>query len=98
MTGFPVVKTNPATNLTASSASLNGLLDPHGLTTSFHFQYGIGPNYGGRTPNQTKSGNNYLNVSATISGLSAHTTYHCRIVATNSVGTRYGGDMTFTTQ
>ena len=98
MTGFPVVKTNPVTNLTASSARLEGLLDPHGLTTSVHFQYGRGPNYGGRTPNQTKSGNNYQNISATISGLSAHTTYHFRIVATNSVGTRYGGDKTFSTQ
>jgi plastocyanin len=98
MTGFPVVKTNPATNLTASSARLEGLLDPHGLTTSVHFQYGRGPNYGGRTPNETKTGNNYQNISATISGLSAHTTYHFRIVATNSVGTRYGGDGTFTTQ
>src|SRR5215471_12603466 len=77
MTGFPVVKTNPATNLTASSATLEGLLDPHGLTTSVYFQYGRGPNYGGRTPKETRTGNNYQNISATISGLSAHTTYHC---------------------
>ena len=32
-----------------------------------------------------------------ISGLSASTTYHFRIVATNSAGTRIGGDRTFTT-
>jgi hypothetical protein len=36
-------------------------------------------------------------VSANISGLSASTTYHFRIVATNSDGTRYGGDRIFTT-
>src|SRR5215510_7896491 len=33
MTGFPVVITNSATNVTASSATLNGSLDPHGLST-----------------------------------------------------------------
>jgi len=31
-----------------------------------------------------------------ISGLTAHTTYHFRIVASNSDGTRYGSDRTFT--
>ena len=63
-----------------------------------YFQYGRTTSYGNRTPNQTKTGNNYQNVFANISGLSAHTTYHFRIVATNSVGTRYGRDRTFTTQ
>ena len=97
-TGFPIVTTKPATNVATFAATLNGLLDPHGLTTSVYFQYGRTTNYGNRTPNQTKTGNNYQNVSANISGLSAHTTYHFRIVATNSVGTRYGSDRTFTTQ
>ena len=98
MTGFPVVTTNPATNVTASSARLNAWLDPHGLTTSVYFQYGRTTNYGNRTPNQTNTGNNYQNVSATISGLSTQTTYHFRIVASNSVGARYSSDRTFTTQ
>ena len=62
-----------------------------------YFQYGRTISYGSRTPNQTKTGNNYQNVTANISGLSAHTTYHFRIVGTNTVGTRYGGDRTFTT-
>ena len=97
-TGFPMVTTKPATNVATFAATLNGLLDPHGLTTSVYFQYGRTTSYGNRTPNQTKTGNNYQNVSANIAGLSAHTTYHFRIVATNSVGTRYGSDRTFTTQ
>ena len=63
-----------------------------------YFQYGRTTSYGYRTPNQTKTGNNYQNVSANISGLSAHTTYHFRIVASNTAGTRYGSDRTFTTQ
>jgi hypothetical protein len=96
-TGLPVVITNPATNVTSSSATLNGSVDPHGLTTSVHFQYGTTTSYGLTTANQTKTGNTYQNVAASISGLSANITYHFRIVATNSVGTRYGGDRTFTT-
>jgi hypothetical protein len=94
-TGPPVAITNPATNVASSSATLNGTVDPHGLTTSVHFQYGTTTSYGLTTPNQSKSGNTYQNVSANISGLSASTTYHFRIVATNSSGTRYGSDRTF---
>ena len=96
-TGFPVVITNPATLITSHSARLNGAVDPHGLSTTVYFQYGRTISYGNRTPNQTRTGNNYQNVSANIAGLAAHTTYHFRIVATNTAGTRYGGDRTFTT-
>jgi hypothetical protein len=96
-TGRPVVITNPATLITSHSARLNGTVNPHGLSTTVYFQYGRTTGYGSRTPNQTKTGNNYQNVSANISGLSAGTTYHFRIVGTNTAGTRYGGDRTFTT-
>src|SRR5262249_26866267 len=98
MPGSPVVTTTPAINLTASSARINGMLDPHGLSTIVYFQYGTTSSYGSRTANQIKTGNDYQNVFASISGLAAGTTYHFRIVATNSVGTRYGTDRTFTTQ
>ena len=96
-TGRPVVITNPATLITSHSATLNGTVDPHGLSTTVYFQYGRTISYGLRTPNQIKTGNNYQNVTANISGLTAHTTYHFRIVGTNTAGTRYGGDRTFTT-
>jgi hypothetical protein len=96
-TGAPVVTTNPATNVAVSSATLNGSVDPHGLTTSVHFQYGATTSYGLTTPVQTHTGNRYLNLSANISGLSASHVYHFRIVATNSAGTRSGSDKTFTT-
>jgi N-acetylneuraminic acid mutarotase len=96
-TGPPVVITNPATNVTSSSATLKGTVDPHGLNTSVHFQYGLTTSYGSTTASQTKTGNTYQNVSANISGLSAHRTYHFRIIASNSAGTRYGADKTFTT-
>jgi Kelch motif/Putative Ig domain len=96
-TGPPVVTTNPVTNLTSSSATLNGLLDPHGLATTVFFRWGTTTSYGHTTTMQSESGNAYRNIAASITGLSTHTTYHFRIVATNSAGTRFGSDRTFTT-
>jgi plastocyanin len=96
-TGPPVVTTNPATNVATSSATLNGSLDPHGLATTVRFQYGTTTSYGHTTAMQSQTGNTYRNIAANISGLTTHTNYHFRIVATNSAGTRMGGDRTFTT-
>jgi hypothetical protein len=96
-TGPPVVTTNPATNVTTSSARLNGSLDPHGLTTTVYFKWGTTTSYGHTTPVQTQTGNTYRNITANISGLTTHHTYHFRIVATNSAGTRMGSNLTFQT-
>ena len=96
-TGPPVVITNPATLIASFSATLNGSVDPHGLTTTVYFQYGTTISYGSTTLSQIKTGNTYQSISANVSGLTASTTYHFRLVATNSAGTRYGVDRTFTT-
>ena len=96
-TGPPVVTTNPVTNVTTSSARLKGSLDPHGLTTTVYFKWGTTTSYGHTTPTQTQTGNAYRNITANISGLTTHHTYHFRIVATNSAGTRMGSDLTFNT-
>ena len=96
-TGAPIVTTNPATNVASFSATLNGAVNPHGLTTTVRFQYGTTTSYGSTTANQTKTGSATQNVAANISGLTANTTYHFRIVATNSSGTSFGADQTFTT-
>ena len=96
-TGPPVVTTNPATLIASFSATLNGSLNPHGLTTTVSFQYGTTTAYGSTTPMQTQTGNTYRDIAANISGLSPNTVYHFRIVATNSAGTRFGGDRTFRT-
>ena len=96
-TGPPVVITNPATNVSSSSATLNGTVDPHGLTTTVYFQYGTTTSYGHSTATQSKTGNTYQNVTANIGGLTQTTTYHFRMVATNSAGTVYGSDRLFTT-
>ena len=96
-TGPPVVITNRAIYIAGYSARLEGTVDPHGLPTTVYFQYGTTISYGLTTAIQSKTGNTYQDVAANISGLTASTTYHFRIVATNSAGTRYGADGTFTT-
>jgi len=97
-TGAPIVTTNAATNVARNSATLNGLLYPHGLSTSVNFQYGPTTSYGSTTPTQTRTGNTYQNISANIGGLMANRVYHFRIKATNMAGTRFGNDRTFTTR
>ena len=91
-----VVTTNAATNVTSSSATLNGTVNPNGLTTAVHFEYGTTTNYGHITANRNYSGNTTQNVSANITGLRPNTTYHFRLVGTNNGGTSYGSDRTFT--
>jgi hypothetical protein len=96
-TATPAVTTNPATNVAGNSATVNGSVNPHGLTTSVYFQYGTTTSYGLTTAPQSQGRNTLRNVSAGSSNLSASTVYHFRIVATNSAGTTFGSDRTFTT-
>ena len=39
-----------ATGVTASGASLNGNVNPNGVATSYHFEYGLTDAYGARSP------------------------------------------------
>jgi len=67
-------------------------------STTYYFHYGTRTNYG-LTTTSTSAGSGKSNVSASVSltALSSNTTYHYRVVATNSVGTSSGNDQTFTT-
>src|SRR5205814_27460 len=96
-TGPPLVTTSPATLIASYSATLNGSVDPHGLSTTAYFQYGTTTSYGSTSASQIMTGDTYQAVSANISGLTASTTYHFRIVTTHRAGTVYGNDMTFMT-
>ena len=60
-TGPPVVTIEPATNVTASSATLHGVVDPHGLETRFHF---VKINSQNATLGQTVTGNEYRDIAA----------------------------------
>ncbi len=93
----PIVATNPATNVASFSATLNGTVNPNGLISAVHFEYGSSANYGFSTATQNYQGGTTQNVTANLSSLTAGATYHFRIVASNAAGTSYGADRSFTT-
>jgi hypothetical protein len=95
----PTVTTNAATGVGQASATLNGTANPNGVSTTAYFQYGTSTTYGSSTASQSiGSGSSSSALTASISGLTCGgTTYHYLAVATNSGGTNYGTDITFTT-
>jgi hypothetical protein len=98
----PSATTGSASAVTATSATLNAVINPGKGAGSYHFDYGSGNSYGARIPASEvpigQPGDNTDHpVSQTVAGLTASTTYHFRIEATNPVGTSYGNDQTFTT-
>jgi hypothetical protein len=95
----PLVRTDPATAVTDTTATLNGLLDANGRDTLYAFQYGTTTRYGGQTPTQGIDQHQKRAVSATVTGLTPGTVYHYRLVAQQAgrFGVFSGGDQTFTT-
>jgi phosphodiesterase/alkaline phosphatase D-like protein len=92
----PQVVTGPASNATATSASLSGTVDPSGRATTWYFEYGTSTSYGTKTATKDAgSGTGAVSVSASISGLTAGRTYHYRLTATSDAGTSHGSDQTF---
>ena len=97
----PATETTSATDVTETSVVLNGTINPTGLLTSYHFEYGATTAYGSRIPAgiEAVAGGGYTTLPffRTVTGLAPGTTYHYRLVATNSAGTNEGTDRTFTT-
>ncbi len=95
----PSVITEPATNITATTATLEALLNPGGAATELYFQYGL-------TTNSLTNFSTALlftnNLNATnywgigITNLTPGTVYYFQAIATNSTGTNYGGILSFT--
>ena len=96
--GPPAVATGQAQSAISSTATLTGTIDPNGLSTTWHFDYGPTTAYGSRTPNRNAgAGQQSITVSEALANLVPATTYHYRLVASNSAGTVTGSDATFAT-
>jgi hypothetical protein len=94
----PVATTGGASSVTTSGATVNGTVNPQGSDTTYYFEYGTDTSYGTTTTSGSAgAGTTTQSVSADLTGLTASTTYHYRLVATNASGTAYGSDATFTT-
>jgi hypothetical protein len=82
-----------------TTATLNGTVNANNQAATVSFEYGTTTSYGFSADGvpATVDGGAVTPVSAAISGLEINTTYHFRAKATNTNGTTYGEDMTFTT-
>jgi hypothetical protein len=93
------VRTGNASAVTDNSATLSGMVNPGGLVTTAHFEYGLTSSYG-NTASVTLVPNNGSSeqiVSATIFGLQAGNTYHYRLVVAGGKELDFGDDGTFDT-
>ncbi|MEA2314285.1 MAG: hypothetical protein QOI03_977, partial [Solirubrobacteraceae bacterium] len=96
----PLVVTGTATSLTQGSATLRGTVNPLGKAVSkCEFEYGTSVPYGAKAPcaSLPPTSEEPQPVSASLSTLSANTTYHFRLVAVTEAGTSKGADQTFKT-
>ncbi len=101
-----LASTAPPRVLTTTSATVTATVNPHGLATSVHFEYGgtfggatvAAITYGSSTPNQSVPAD-FANhtVTATVTGLLPNVVYHVRAVASNSAGSALGPDQILTT-
>ncbi len=98
VTASPTAATQAATAASLTGATLNGIVNPAGDATTYHFEYGTTTAYGTSTTAQGAGSDLVAHAeSAPITGLQPGTTYHYRIVAANSGGSAAGADATFTT-
>ncbi|MFH0888246.1 MAG: DUF2341 domain-containing protein [Planctomycetota bacterium] len=94
---FSIV-TNPVTNVTQTTATLNGTVNPNGVGTNIYFEYSRTTIYSNYTNYQyIGAGMTDINVSANLTGLSINTTYNFRIKAVRDGSTYAGPNLTFTT-
>ena len=90
----PTVVTNAATEITLTSATLNGAITDEGNQTitarGFEWKLATATDYTTVTATGTT-------MTATLTGLTANTTYTYKAFATTALGTVYGSELTFTT-
>lgn len=93
----PTATTGGASNITLTSATVAGTINPRGLETSYELDFGTDANYGTSIYGEAGSATESINIAIDLLNLAPGTTYHYRIVAINSDGRVYGADQTLTT-
>jgi len=97
---LPTVVTNPISNISGTTATGNGSITDLGIPnpTQYGVVWSTSPNPTIALSTLTTQGAIYATAAFTssITGLAPGTIYHVRAYATNSAGTAYGADQTFT--
>jgi DNA-binding beta-propeller fold protein YncE len=103
----PTIDSTAVSAVSATAATLEAELNPHGAATTYRFQYGETAAYGSETtPGSAGAGSADVTGTAFVSGLQPATTYHFRVLAEShcnegaslEVCVAEGPDRTFTTQ
>lgn len=96
---LPTVTTNAAFGIGSSTANSGGNVTSTGGTTltARGIVYGTAASPTLANFKVTDGGTGTGSYTSAIAGLAANTTYHVRAYATNSMGTSYGNDISFTT-
>jgi hypothetical protein len=97
----PAVSTGGAQAVGETAVTLTGSVDPEGLPTTYHFEYGPSTGYGSSWPGvvvYAGSASAGSPVAVSVPNLQPGATYHYRLVASNEDGTTYGADQVFSTQ
>jgi hypothetical protein len=78
----PAVATGPVSGVSSTTATVTGVVNPNGATTTYEFQFGLTTAYGLQTAAATlTAGSAPVPVSQTLTGLAPGTVFHYRIVA-----------------
>jgi hypothetical protein len=94
----PRVSTLPVSAVGPHSAVARGIVNPNDKPATYSFEYGTTTAYGAATATASLAkGKVDVPVAVTLSGLEPSTTYHVRLVASNSDGITRGVDVAFTT-
>ncbi len=105
-TGGPGLRGESVSSVSATAATLEAAIDPHGAPLFYYFEYGTDSEYGSRAPVGAEasvgSGIGDVEVAQHVQGLRPGTLYHYRVVAVGEVGGKLesfaGPDRMFTTQ
>jgi hypothetical protein len=93
----PTVSTGEASNVTLTTATVTGTINPEGLETSYELDLGIDTTYGTSIYGEAGSAHTPTEITVGLQNLAPGSTYHYRLVAINSDGRTLGTDRTFTT-
>jgi hypothetical protein len=96
--GAPLAVTLPSgSGATAAEQIFFAAVNPGGLATAVHFEYGADTSYGADSATvNLPAGDALQRVVLPVAGLVAGSTYHYRVVATSAAGTVVGDDSRFT--
>jgi WD40 repeat protein len=100
--GPELIGSELASGIEPLTVTVNATINPEGNATTYRFEYGPTTTYGSSAPapeGSLAASFNQEPVAVTLTKLTAGTTYHYRVVATDSKGrVATGPDQTFTTQ